>query len=276
MSAPHPGAASPSIACVDSHAHLAMRSLACDIPGILERAVAAGITDVLTAATSLEDAPATIEIASSDAPLRIWAAVGFHPHEAKRWQEGEEERLAPWLRRERVVALGEIGLDYHYDLSPREAQRAVLRRQVCLARRLGLPIIVHSRKSASDVAVILEEEGARDHGGVIHCFTEDAAFARRCLDLGFYVSFSGIVTFRTAGDLRGVVKIVPEDRLLVETDSPYLAPMPHRGERNEPARAAVVLQAVAAIRGENPSRLGETIRRNFHRFIRRSEERPRS
>jgi len=240
-----------------------------DLPAVIERAHAAGITDVLTASTSLEDAPRTLEIASA-AGGRIWAAAGIHPHEARRWREGDEERLATLLRHDRVVAVGEAGLDYHYEFSPRDAQRDVLSRQVRLAARSGLPIVIHCRKAAADVAAILESQGASDHGGVIHCFTEDEAFARRCLDLGFYISFSGIVTFRNASALRDVVRMIPEDRLLVETDAPYLAPMPHRGERNEPARAAVVLAALAEIRKSDAATLAVSIRANFGRFIRRA------
>lgn len=259
------------VACIDSHAHLAMPAFGEDLDRVLERAARAGVTDILTASTSLADADSNADLARRDGRPRLWSAVGVHPHEARTWRDGDETRLEALSRRPGVVAIGETGLDYHYDLSPRETQREVLARQVRLAARLALPIIVHCREAAADVGEILEREGGRASGGVLHCFTEDEAFARRCLDLGFYISFSGIVTFKSSSALREVARKIPEDRLLVETDSPYLAPVPHRGERNEPERASVVLQALAKIRGASLPALAASIRANFSRFIGRRE-----
>jgi len=246
-----------------------MPDFADDLPRVLERGAEAGLTDVLTASTSLEDAALNAGLARPEGTPRVWAAVGVHPHQARTWTQGDDARLEALARRPGVVAIGETGLDYHYDLSPRETQREVLARQVRLAARLDLPIIVHCREAAQDVGAILEKEGGRVSGGVLHCFTEDEPFARRCLDLGFYISFSGILTFKSSAALREVARIIPEDRLLIETDSPYLAPVPHRGERNEPRRAAVVLEALARIRGVPPAAIAGAVVRNFLAFISR-------
>ncbi len=255
---------------IDSHAHLAMAAFAGDLGEVLERAAAAGVTGILTASTSLADAASHVRVAESAARPAVWAAVGVHPHEARTWTEGHEEALARAAQSASVVAIGEAGLDYHYDFSPRDRQREVLARQVALACRLGLPIIVHCREASDDVVTILEAEGGRRCGGVIHCFTGDAPFARRCLDLGFHVSFSGILTFPGAGALREVARQIPESRLLVETDSPYLAPVPHRGRRNEPLHVREVLATLASARGAEPARLAAALRENFHALFRRT------
>jgi TatD DNase family protein len=272
-----PGKAEPAPAapplCVDAHAHLAMPAFTEDLDAVLRRASEAGIAAILTAATTLEDAgrhAALAEAPRGAGGPAIWAAAGVHPHEAKGWRAGDEARLEALLARGRVVAVGECGLDYHYGFSPPEAQRDVFARQVRLAARLGLPLVVHCREAAPDVAAILDAEGGREAGGVLHCFTEDEPFARRCIEMGFFISFSGIVTFRKAEALRAVARGVPEERLLVETDAPYLAPEPRRGARNEPARAADVLLTVASLRGADPDALGAAVRSNFHRLLRKS------
>ncbi len=236
---------------------------------ILARARASGITDILTASTTLEDASKNLEIVSGSRDVTLWAAVGVHPHEAKGWGPDHERKIEELARGDRVVAIGEAGLDYHYDLSPREQQRDVLARQVRLAARLRLPIVIHSREASGEVAAILEGEGAGEQGGVIHCFTEGESFARRSLELGFYVSFSGILTFPKAEAIREVARLVPEERLLVETDAPFLAPAPHRGRRNEPAYVGLVLAELARIRGAEPGALAAAISANFRRFIRK-------
>jgi len=250
-----------------SHAHLSMPLFAEDLPRVLERAAAAGMTDVLTASTSLADAERNAALARPEGTPRVWSAVGFHPHEAKSWREGDDEILAGFFLRPGVVAVGETGLDYHYDLSPRPVQREILARQVRLAARLERPIIVHCRDAADDVLAVLEGEGAGRCGGVLHCFTESAAFAERCIALGFYISFSGILTFKNAGHLREVARGIPADRLLAETDSPFLAPIPHRGERNEPERASVVIAALAELRGVSKAEIAGTICGNFRSFL---------
>lgn len=250
-----------------------MAPFAEDLGAVLERAAGAGVTGILTASTTLSDAPAHLAAAASASHPAVWAAVGVHPHEAKTWTEAHESALECAAASPRVVAIGEAGLDYHYDFSPREKQREVLARQVGLAARLGLPIVVHCREAEEDVASILEAEGGRDCGGVIHCFTGDAPFARRCLDLGFHISFSGILTFRNSASLREVAREVPESRLLVETDSPYLAPEPHRGRRNEPCHVGLVLETLATVRGADPGALAAATHANFHALFPRSDRR---
>ena len=164
-------------------------------------------------------------------------------------------------------ALGEIGLDYHYDLSPRDVQREVFRSQIALARDLTLPLVLHTREAEEDTFEILHDTKARDIGGVFHCFTGDRAMARRALDLGFYISLSGIVTFPKATELKEVARLVPDDRLLIETDSPFLSPVPHRGSRNEPGRVAEVARVVATLRGQEVSEIRRTVRENYDRLF---------
>ena len=183
------------------------------------------------------------------------ATAGVHPHEARIATEAVYDELRGLAREGRIVAIGEIGLDFHYDHSPRDVQREVFRRQIRLAREVGLPIVVHTREADGETAEILEQEGASETGGVIHCFTGGLDLARRALDLGFLISFSGIVAFPRAEVIQQVAREVPADRLLVETDAPFLAPPPHRGKRNEPAFVVDVARKVAALRGTTPEAL---------------------
>jgi TatD DNase family protein len=195
------------------------------------------------------------------------ASAGVHPHEARLATEAVYDELRGLARERRIVAIGEIGLDFHYDHSPRPAQREVFRRQVRLAREVGLPIIIHTREADEETAALLEEEGAGETGGVIHCFTGGHDLARRALALGFYVSFSGIVAFPRAEVIQQVARTVPVDRLLIETDAPFLAPPPHRGKRNEPAFVAEVARKVAELRGEPVAEVGAAALRNFRRLF---------
>jgi TatD DNase family protein len=197
------------------------------------------------------------------------ASAGVHPHEARLADEQAYEELRGIAREGRLVAIGEIGLDFHYDHSPRPVQREAFRRQIRLARDVGLPVIVHTREADGDTAEILEQEGAREIGGVIHCFTGGLELARRALDLGFFISFSGIVAFPRAEVIQQVARETPEDRLLVETDAPYLAPPPHRGKRNEPAFVVEVARKVAELRGTSAKAVGEAALRNYARLFRR-------
>jgi TatD DNase family protein len=203
--------------------------------------------------------------------LGLPASAGIHPHEARLAADetyGELRRLA---EDGRIVGLGELGLDFHYDHSPRDVQREVFRRQLRLAREVGLPVIVHTREADEETAAILEQEQAGETGGVIHCFTGSEQLARRALALGFYVSFSGIVTFPRADVIQQVARTVPEDRLLVETDSPFLAPPPHRGKRNEPAFVVEVARAVGRLRGVSLEQVGGMTQANFRRLFARAK-----
>jgi TatD DNase family protein len=195
------------------------------------------------------------------------ASAGVHPHEARLATEAIYDELVGLARDRRIVAIGEIGLDFHHDHSPRPVQREVFRRQVRLAREVGLPVIVHTREADDETATLLEEEGAAEVGGILHCFTGALDLARRALDLGFLISFSGIVAFPRAEEIQHVARTVPADRLLVETDAPFLAPPPHRGKRNEPAFVVEVARKVAALRGVSGEEIGTAVRANFDRVL---------
>lgn len=201
--------------------------------------------------------------------LGLPASAGIHPHEAKLADEAVYDELRGLAKDRRIVAVGEIGLDFHYDYSPRPVQRAAFRRQVRLAREVGLPVIIHTREADEETAALLEEEGAGDVGGVIHCFTGGHELARRALALGFYISFSGIVAFPRSEVIQAVAKEVPRDRLLVETDAPFLAPPPHRGKRNEPAFVVEVARKVAALRGTSLEDVAAAAAENYARLFRR-------
>lgn len=253
---------------VDSHCHVDLPEFRDDLEAVLERARRAGIAAAVTigAGGSMECNRRAVDLAESH-PM-IFATVGIHPHDAREASEeaiAEIERLA---RRERVVAIGETGLDFHYDHSPRPVQRETFARFIALARDLHLPLVVHVREAHGEAAAILEAEKAADVGGVIHCFSGDASVARRYLDLGFHLSFSGILTFPNAEPVRDAARAAPSDRILVETDAPFLAPSPFRGRRNEPALTAVTLHALAAIRSEPVAALAETTRNNTARLFR--------
>ena len=189
------------------------------------------------------------------------ASAGVHPHEARIADERVYDELRGLAQEGRIVAIGEIGLDFHYDHSPRDVQREVFRRQVRLAREVGLPVIVHTREADDETAAILEQERAAETGGVIHCFTGGLDLARRALEMGFLISFSGIVAFPRAEVIQQVARETPLDRLLVETDAPFLAPPPHRGKRNEPAFVVEVARKVAALRGTSVEEIGAATRR---------------
>jgi len=235
----------PAVELVDSHAHLEARQFAADREEVIARAVAAGVTRIVNAGTSLPASEASIALAEAHA--NIYPAVGIHPHEAKTLTEPVWEALQALARRADVVAIGEIGLDFYYNLSTREQQVDAFRRQLALARVLGKPVIIHDRDAHAETLAILRELGP--HRGVLHCFSGDATMAEAVLDLGYHIGVAGPVTFRNAGELPDIVCCLPLDRLLLETDAPYLAPHPHRGQRNEPAYVRYVAERVAALRG---------------------------
>lgn len=244
------GRADGSAPLFDSHCHLDFPSLADDLDGVLERAAAAGVSRIATigAGRALDSAPAAIALARRH-PGRIVASVGLHPHDARLADDDTFDRLEAWARDPAVVAVGETGLDFHYDNSPRDIQQDVFRRTIALARTVGKPLIIHTREAPRETLAILAEECAQDVGGIIHCLSEDAGFARAALELGFVSSFSGIVTFPNARRVHEAARALPDDAILVETDAPFLAPQPVRGRRNEPAYVAHVAAAIADLRG---------------------------
>lgn len=232
----------------DTHCHLDARYFPEDAAEALRRARSAGVSRFACIGVGgLDAAEGAVALARSEPD--VVAAVGVHPHDAAGADPAVVEAIARLARAPEVVAVGEIGLDYHYDHSPRQVQQEVFRRFIALARELGKPIVVHTRSAPADTLTILREEAARDVGGIIHCFSEDRPFAARALDLGFDLSFSGIVTFKNAHAVQDVAAWAPADRVLVETDSPYLAPQPLRGKRCEPAFIVHTARRLAELRG---------------------------
>jgi TatD DNase family protein len=276
---------------IDSHAHLEGKRYDADRDDVLKRAKAGGVSAYLAVGNG--DGPSTadcgIRLAEQyldrqnldehglvrDGYPEIWASVGIHPHEASLANDDAYAQLAIWARHPRVVAWGEIGLDYFYDHSPREVQKTVFRRQMELAKVAKLPIIIHCRPSDNSenawddcLSLIKEQWRPTGLGGIMHCFTGTVEHARRSLDLGFMISFAGNITFPKAQDIRDAAQLVPLDRMLIETDSPYLAPIPHRGQRNEPAYVIETARQIADLRGTTADAIGEQTSENFQKFFR--------
>jgi TatD DNase family protein len=257
---------------IDSHCHLADEVFAGDLDLVVARSKAAGLERVLV----ILEGGNTGEAARARTLEVMWpevrVSVGVHPHQAHAFA-GDPAAAAAIVREQLDVtpsarAIGEIGLDYHYDLSPRDVQHEVFRTQVRLARDIDRPVVIHTREAEEDTIAILKEEGDGDVRGVLHCFTGTAALARAALGLGFYISVAGIVTFPKAGELRNTLQEVPIDRLLTETDSPFLAPVPFRGKRNEPAYVARVVAQLAALHDVAPREMAERTAANFHTLFR--------
>lgn len=246
----------------DSHCHLNYEGLVEDQAGVLARARAAGVEAMLNISTRQSEWDEVIAVAEREDD--VWASVGIHPHEADSHADVQTATLVERARHPRVVGIGESGLDFYYDHSDRDRQRASFRAHIAAARETGLPLIVHTRDAEEDTAGILADEmGKGAFPGVIHCFTASAAFAGRALELGLYISLSGIVTFRNARDLQETAKRIPLERLLIETDSPFLAPVPHRGKACEPAFVANTAAFVASLREMETKDLAEATSANF-------------
>ena len=252
---------------IDSHAHLDYPQLADDLPAVLARAKAAGVSDVITIG---------VKLSTSDAPKKIaetydnvWCSVGIHPHEAGTEADAcNTEAIKAAADHPKCVAIGEAGLDYFYDFGRPDQQAASFRAQIAAARDMQLPIIVHSRDADEDMAMILEEEMHRGaFYGVMHCFSSGATLAKQALAMGLYISFSGILTFNKSADLQTIAAEIPLERILVETDSPYLAPTPHRGKSNEPAFTVHILTRLAEIRGLSVAEMAAVTRQNTARLF---------
>ena len=253
---------------IDSHCHLADEVFADDLDAVVARAKEAGLERVMV----ILEAGNQKEAAQAARVERLWPetrfAIGVHPHQAHQFADNPEQTAAIVQKQFESTpgarAVGEIGLDYHYDFSPPAVQQAVFRAQVRIAREHARPIVIHTREADDDTLAILCEEGRGEVRGVLHCFTGTAALAQAGLDLGFYISLAGIITFPKAAELRDAIRAVPIDRLLTETDSPFLAPVPHRGKRNEPAYVARVVSALAELYQMDAAQLGERTAANFH------------
>ncbi len=253
-----------TIMTIDSHAHLEMEAFDGDRDAVLGRAMAAGLTAIITVGTTIPDCEKAAALACLHPQL--YAAVGIHPHEVKGIDAGTYDALRALARQEKVVAIGEIGLDFFYDLSPREVQLQRFAEQLDLAEELNLPVIIHDREAHAETLAILRPRKRRLQG-VLHCFSGDTVMARECLALGFYLSVAGPVTYRKADQLRAVAREIPAERLLIETDAPYLAPQPWRGKRNEPAYVVETARYLAEIRGIAAGELERLTEENARRLF---------
>jgi TatD DNase family protein len=257
---------------IDSHCHLADEKFSADLDAVVARAKDAGVESALV----ILEAGNPQEAAQATRVRRLWEgvrfAIGVHPHQAHAF--GDDPARAGAVVREQwhvtpdACAVGEVGLDYHYDFSPHDVQRAVFRAQIQAAREFNRPLVIHTREADSDTVSILTSDGGGEVSGVLHCFTGTPDLARAGLDLGFYISLAGIITFPKAADLRETVRLVPIERLLTETDSPFLAPVPHRGKRNEPALVSHVVEALAELYGMDAAELSARTTANFHSLFR--------
>mgnify|MGYP000306593840 CR=1 FL=1 len=256
---------------IDSHCHLEYEGLVEEQGEVLTRARDAGVEGFLNISTKQAEWDQVVATAAREPD--VWASVGIHPHNADGHADLARASLLEATRHPKVVGIGETGLDYYYDKSDRQTQQALFRMHIDVARETGLPLIIHTRDAEDDTAAILEDEmGKGAYPALIHCFTASAQFGQRVLDLGLSISLSGIVTFKNAKDLQEVAKSVPADRLLVETDSPFLAPVPHRGKTCEPAYVANTAQFVADLRGIGIEDLAAQTTRNFHELFSKTRE----
>jgi TatD DNase family protein len=250
----------------DSHTHIDLAEFDSDRPALLKRAAEAGVVRMLLVAQA-DDSVGLDRGLTTARDCGIKVSGGLHPHEAIAWTEPLADRLMTLGEARTLSAIGEIGLDFHYDHSPRDQQEEVFRRQIRIARAVKLPVIIHSREADALTVRVLEEEGAAEVGGVIHCFTGTQALADAALALGFFISFSGIACFANADPLRQIARTVPLDRFLIETDCPFLAPPPHRGKRNEPAFVVEVARRMAEVKAVSLELLGEASVENFDRLF---------
>ena len=251
---------------IDSHCHLDVKGLDDEFDEVLARAEAAGVGGMVTICTRVDEFPRVLALA--ERRDNIWCSVGLHPHDAAREPELETSDLVRRSAHPKVVGIGECGLDFHYDKSPRDVQTVQFLKHIEAARETGLPLIVHSRAADAEMAEILRAEMKKGaFPGVMHCFSSGPALAEAALDVGFYLSFSGILTFKTADQLRAIAKATPRERILVETDSPFLAPVPMRGKRCEPAFVAHTANALAALLGLDAGDVARLTTENFHRLF---------
>jgi len=251
---------------IDSHCHLDSDQFDQDREAVIARALAAGVTHMVAIGTG--NGPPDLEagIRLADRYEAFYATVGVHPHDASKATDEVFKNLSALTQHPKVIAIGEIGLDYHYDFSPREVQHSVFRKQLQLAAEAKKPIVIHTREAWDDTISVIREYWNPAVGGIMHCFSGNPQQAQQALDLGFYLSFGGIVTFPKALEIQESARMTPQDRLLIETDAPYLAPVPKRGKRNEPAFMVETARKLAQLRGVSEIEIAETTTRNFHRL----------
>jgi TatD DNase family protein len=254
---------------IDSHAHIDGPEFDADRDEIIERAKAAGVSVILNVGTGDPHSDAFERaVVLGQQHDSVFTAIGTHPHDARLYDDNAEEKITTLVQSERVLAWGEIGLDFHYDNSPRDVQVEVFKRQLRAAREFDLPVVIHTREAESETIEILKSEyGDANRRGIFHCFSGSKELAQRGLELGFMISFSGIITFKKAEELRAVAREVPLDRLLIETDCPYLAPIPYRGKRNEPAYVVEVARCLAGIHGVDMDEIARVTSDNFRSFF---------
>lgn len=251
---------------IDTHVHLNASQFVEDREEVIQRAADAGVTKMVVVGFDEETIRLAMEIAG--AYEHIYAAVGWHPVDAIEWRDEYLSWLKELSIHPKVVALGEMGLDYHWDTSPKDIQQEVFRKQIRLAKEIQMPIIIHNREATADVIQILQEENAKEIGGIMHCYSGTVAEVQDCLDMNFYISLGGPVTFKNAKEAKEVAQIVPLDRLLVETDAPYLAPHPFRGKRNEPAHVKLVAEEIARLRDMDFEEIAKITTENALQFFR--------
>lgn len=249
----------------DSHCHLENGRFEADLPEVMARMKDAGVNRCILAGSDMETSEQIVALTKEHA--HVYGVVGIHPHDAKTWTDDCAQRIADWTKEERIVGVGEIGLDYYYDHSPRDVQKEVFVKQLLLARKLEMPAVFHVRDAHGDVLDLLRANRSQLPAGVVHCYSGSVESAREYLDMGFYISFAGPITFKNANKLLDVAKYVPQDRILVETDSPYLAPVPMRGCRNEPTFVQYVAQTVAELRGISAEEMAQTAFENTCRLF---------
>ncbi|HXW19136.1 MAG TPA: TatD family hydrolase [Roseiarcus sp.] len=251
---------------IDSHCHLDFPDFADEIAAVVTRAQAAGVEKMITISTRIGHGGRLVDLAERFSC--VYFSIGTHPHQAAEEPDVDMEAIRAFAAHPKCVAIGEAGLDYHYDFAPRETAAKVFRAQIAAARELKLPLVIHARDADDDLTAILTAEmGKGPFAAVLHCFTSTPRLAKTGLDLGFYISFSGVLTFKNAAELRQIAADAPLERLLVETDAPYLAPVPYRGRRNEPAYVAETARALAAIKGLDAEAVGEATRANALRLF---------
>ncbi len=254
---------------VDSHAHIDGPEFDADREEVIERAHAAGVSVILNVGTGDPHSGAfELAVELGKGHESVYTAIGTHPHDARLYDDAAEEKIKNLIDSEHVIAWGEIGLDFHYDHSPRNVQVEVFKLQLRAARECDLPVVIHTREAEAETIEILQSEyGDATRRGVFHCFSGSIELAQRAIEIGFMISFSGIVTFKKADELRAVAKQVPLDRLLIETDCPYLTPIPYRGKRNEPAYVVEVARCLAALHGVEVEEMARITTGNFNRFF---------